>query len=490
MSWIAPVAWAAVTLASVLCDARAASFDCRQARTVQERFLCADEALSSLDRRMGETYRLHVSRLSEPARRRVLASQRAWLAFWPRSCSNSTRQVVLDQDSMECVRGLYDKRIAELQPVAPGAGLQAYVVSQYRYVAPTDPEAPAGTHQSAYPQVEVVAGREAPRWLGALNAFLDRGSAYGQGQQADADSTTEVSLSVFHVGREVIQVVESAEFYFHGAAHGMSARTHHHFLTGQARPMRAEDLFIGPGWRQSLAQKVLELLREEAGEDLQVSDVKELVKLIDTSRWGLEGPGLQVHFNPYEVAPYALGIVSVGVAAEDLGDHLTDLGRRLLAGNAPTPSAAEARPAERAQPDRAAAEPWAPRSAAGDDALDWVWPAEGDVIGFFDAGRGVEGLSIAGRAGAPVRAAADGRVVYAGAGLRGYGNMIIVKHNETYLTAYAHNRALLVKEDQVVRRGQQIAEMGDSEADRVKLHFEVRRLGKPVDPTGVLPARR
>mgnify|MGYP000880863212 CR=1 FL=1 len=100
-----------------------------------------------------------------------------------------------------------------------------------------------------------------------------------------------------------------------------------------------------------------------------------------------------------------------------------------------------------------------------------------------------KGLSIAGKAGDPVLAAADGRVVYAGSGLRGYGNLVIVKHNATYLTAYAHNQTLLVKEDQVVRRGQKIAEMGSSDSDRVQLHFEVRRLGKPVDPVKVLPPR-
>ena len=100
-----------------------------------------------------------------------------------------------------------------------------------------------------------------------------------------------------------------------------------------------------------------------------------------------------------------------------------------------------------------------------------------------------KGIDIAGKAGDPVLAAADGQVVYAGAGLRGYGNLIIVKHNNTYLTAYAHNQRLLVKEDQKIRRGEKIAEMGSSDADRVKLHFEVRRQGKPVDPAKYLPPR-
>ena len=128
-------------------------------------------------------------------------------------------------------------------------------------------------------------------------------------------------------------------------------------------------------------------------------------------------------------------------------------------------------------------------SRAGDDAIDWAWPASGTVATPFDEARGVKGLSILGKVGDPVLAAADGRVVYAGSGLRGYGNLVIVKHNNTFLTAYAHNQTLLVKEEQAVRRGQKIAEMGSSDADQVKLHFEIRRLGKPVDPARLLPAR-
>lgn len=120
--------------------------------------------------------------------------------------------------------------------------------------------------------------------------------------------------------------------------------------------------------------------------------------------------------------------------------------------------------------------------------LSFAWPVNGALLERFDEARN-KGVDIAGKAGDPVLAAADGRVVYAGAGLRGYGNLVILKHNNTYLTAYAHNQALLVKEDQTVRQGQKIAEMGSSDTDRVKLHFEVRRQGKPVDPLKFLPSR-
>jgi lipoprotein NlpD len=129
----------------------------------------------------------------------------------------------------------------------------------------------------------------------------------------------------------------------------------------------------------------------------------------------------------------------------------------------------------------------APPPDAANDVV-WIWPAAGAVIASFDEGRN-KGLTIAGKAGDPVLAAGDGRVVYAGSSLRGYGNLVIVKHSDTYLTAYAHNQTLLVKDDQVVRRGQKIAEMGSSDAERVQLHFEIRRQGKPIDPAKLLPSR-
>jgi len=134
------------------------------------------------------------------------------------------------------------------------------------------------------------------------------------------------------------------------------------------------------------------------------------------------------------------------------------------------------------------ASPTPPAAASGDEDVGWIWPAQGTLIAGFDEAKN-KGLDISGKAGDSVLAAADGRVVYAGAGLRGYGNLIILKHNNTYLTAYAHNRTLLVKEDQSVQKGQKIAEMGNSDADRVKLHFEIRRQGKPVDPARYLPVR-
>jgi lipoprotein NlpD len=125
------------------------------------------------------------------------------------------------------------------------------------------------------------------------------------------------------------------------------------------------------------------------------------------------------------------------------------------------------------------------KSGTDREDVDWTWPVKGKVLAPFT--EAAKGIDIAGKKGAPVVAAASGRVVYAGAGLRGYGQLIIIKHNNTWLSAYAHNDKLLVKEQQDVRKGQKIAEMGQTDADQVKLHFEVRRVGKPVDPQKILP---
>jgi lipoprotein NlpD len=163
------------------------------------------------------------------------------------------------------------------------------------------------------------------------------------------------------------------------------------------------------------------------------------------------------------------------------------LAQQAPADRTPVPAAAASAPAAAASAPASAPAANA-AGASADDNIAWGWPSNGPVLAGFDEVKN-KGVDIGGAAGDPVLAAADGRVVYVGAGLRGYGNLIILKHNNTYLTAYAHNQTLLIKEDQSVRKGQKIAEMGSSDADRVKLHFEVRRQGKPVDPVKYLPPK-
>ncbi len=123
---------------------------------------------------------------------------------------------------------------------------------------------------------------------------------------------------------------------------------------------------------------------------------------------------------------------------------------------------------------------------ADDEKIDWAWPAKGKLLSSYtDASKGID---IAGTLNAPVLAAADGKVMYSGTGIRGYGKLVILKHSNVFLSAYAHNQNIVVKEGQDVKRGQKIAEMGSTDTDQVKLHFEIRKQGKPVDPAKLLPA--
>lgn len=136
-------------------------------------------------------------------------------------------------------------------------------------------------------------------------------------------------------------------------------------------------------------------------------------------------------------------------------------------------------------PEALAAAPSAAEVVRTDDGVGWIWPTKGKLLdGFSEATKGID---IAGKPGQAVTAAAAGKVVYSGAGLRGYGKLIIIKHNNIYLSAYAHNEKILVKEGQAVTKGQKIAEMGSTDTDLVKLHFEIRKNGKPVDPLKHLP---
>jgi lipoprotein NlpD len=152
-------------------------------------------------------------------------------------------------------------------------------------------------------------------------------------------------------------------------------------------------------------------------------------------------------------------------------------------------AAASAPPAARPSPP-ATSPPAVPNPAATVSAAveSWLWPADGTLAGRFGA-TGGKGIDIVGPRNAPVKAVAPGKVVYSGSGLRGYGKLLIVKHAGEFLSAYAHNETILVKEGDNVSAGQKIALMGDSDADRVKLHFEIRRYGKPLDPLNYLPER-
>jgi lipoprotein NlpD len=224
--------------------------------------------------------------------------------------------------------------------------------------------------------------------------------------------------------------------------------------------------------------------------------VDQLLRVIPPDNIGGAQVGSVAGNSGVEVKPLAAPAATVGAPATDGGMNktgprgdkrpysdaaLAELDKQ----DASTPSVS---PAPAAPPSIKAEAP-APNNSnshADDEALSWAWPADGKIIGSFAAKKGID---IAGKSGQAVLAAGAGKVMYAGAGIRGYGNLVIVKHNNNLLSAYAHNKLILVKEGEQVGKGQKIAEMGNSDSDVVMLHFEIRQQGKPVDPAKYLPSR-
>jgi lipoprotein NlpD len=224
---------------------------------------------------------------------------------------------------------------------------------------------------------------------------------------------------------------------------------------------------VAPGYYRILPGDTLYKIAFEHGQDS-----------LDLAAWNnLANPGLIRSGDILRVVPPTPAVVTRALAATPVVEA------RALA--KPAPVKVSVRPGAASAP----AEPTAVvQSAEADDAAPdvWSWPLRGAILARFGEGLN-KGIDIAGPRGMLVQAAAPGRVVYAGSGLRGYGKLIIIRHGKTLLSAYAHNARILVKEGQQVTRGQAVGEIGDSDAERVKLHFEIREFGKPVDPMNYLP---
>ena len=230
-------------------------------------------------------------------------------------------------------------------------------------------------------------------------------------------------------------------------------------------------LEFGLDYRELAGWNNIDPSRIRVGQQLRLSPPKGAVAT------PLRTPGGTVETQPLDGAGRA---TAGGARTEPRGVRVpySDQTYTQMSGVKPEP-AATAKPEPQPQPESK------PAVAVSDD-VDWIWPVSGKVVTPFNE-TSSKGIGIAGKAGQPVVAAGPGRVIFSGTGIRGLGKLIVIKHNEKFLSVYAHNRELLVKEGQTVTRGQRIAEMGDTDTDQVKLHFEIRRLGKPIDPATLLP---
>ena len=215
-------------------------------------------------------------------------------------------------------------------------------------------------------------------------------------------------------------------------------------------------------------------------------DYRELAQWNGITDPGVIGIGQQLRLTspvPVAAAPYR---TAPGVQGRPLGEATRPGGDGVKS----QPKALRAPYSDQAYAQMSGAKPEPVTSAGreeGEENIAWGWPATGKVISTYNDGANLKGIGIAGKLGQPVLASAPGRVIFSGTGIRGFGKLIVIKHNNTFLSVYAHNNELLVKEGQNVAKGQKIAEMGSTDTDQVKLHFEIRRFGKPVDPAKLLP---
>ncbi len=215
---------------------------------------------------------------------------------------------------------------------------------------------------------------------------------------------------------------------------------------------------------------------------VEVRDVAELNNIDDPS-------AIQIGQQLSIPAPRAIKIAEKRLPAPQAATPPGGIKSQPKAGKIPYSATALAQ-AEKMQEDGAPAKSEVAAAKDADDDeedLEWGMPSSGKVIAEFSESANRKGVDIAGKQGQAVVASAPGKVVYSGSGLRGYGKLVIIKHNKTFLSAYAHNDQVLVKEGQSVTKGQKIAEMGSTDSDQVKLHFEIRKFGKPVDPAQYLP---
>jgi lipoprotein NlpD len=214
--------------------------------------------------------------------------------------------------------------------------------------------------------------------------------------------------------------------------------------------------------------------------DIQVDQVLRVLPPAGTAQTASVASGSGVDVRPLN------GSVAGAVKTGPRGDKLPYSEAALAELQKPEGATPAAAPPARIDAPKAVSKP-VDTSPPEEENVGFIWPTEGRVTSSFDAGK--KGIDIAGKSGQPVIASGSGKVMYAGSGIRGYGNLVIVKHTSNLLSAYAHNKTILVKEGQTVTRGEKIAEMGNSDSESVKLHFEIRQQGKPVDPAKFLPGR-
>ena len=310
---------------SVLNSTYAASFNCNQAYRPQEKFICQNEEVSRLDVALAKAYQEQMKVLPKDAQSLVQASQRAWLTYWPMTCSASPIALKLDATSKDCVLDAYRVRITELNASGLIEGRATYNVSEYRYIAPKTKEEKPSNHNISFPQIVVQSRNDA-----FLNNWLARDlNKWRSG--LDVDSDTALSVSLVSSSITLLHAIEVQYFFGHGAAHPQTNKAHLYFMPSADRVLNVSDFFADKRWDAALANFVFKKLQQKLGNNLQVNNANELIPLLSQpSSWTISKNSFGLEFNPYEVAPYSEGFVVIEVPLSLVRPYLTPFAKSVF----------------------------------------------------------------------------------------------------------------------------------------------------------------
>lgn len=321
------VGWAMVSMLAlpVVPAAQAASFDCARASTEVEKAICANPALSRSDDVLATAYATALGGLSDEGRAALQAGQREWLGFAALACTEDARPFTapLTDEQQECLDTIYRERIGVLAQSRMEGEWRVYPKTSYSLVDDPDPDAYQGvaTKQISSPRIDEES--EVARSFNALMEGMDAAARPDPQAEDYLTSDTAYAIRVASVGSRRISVMIDNYWMGHGAAHGNYAVTYAHFLTGEGRMLEAGDLFAGAGWQEALGKLATEALEERLKDAFWEDSRADVPKIAaDPARWNLTEDGLEITFQPYEVAPYAAGAPAVTIGWDELGDHL------------------------------------------------------------------------------------------------------------------------------------------------------------------------
>lgn len=325
---------ALLMLAPVATPAQAASFDCAKAATSFEKAICADPAISLHDETLAQAYATALGGLSKAAAAEVTATQKSWLGYAQRLCSQDAEPIATDydEDQRKCLGAAFRARITDLEASRMQGGYRFYPVDRYLVQKDTEAEPDAFNKlaDKAFHTVKIDRGDETATAFNAMvdGLMADQGTFFDAGTSNiatdDVTSDYDITTSVKDVTSRRITLETNQWWYGHGAAHGNYFITYKHFLVEEKRPLVPSDLFEGQ-WEKRLGELALPAIKKELGEDyFDGSDDNVASIALDPLRWNLTPEGLVIQFNIYEVTAYAMGAPTVTIPWEQLEGVLTD----------------------------------------------------------------------------------------------------------------------------------------------------------------------